>query len=102
MVVEVVTPVLLVAIGFIFAKLVFFYDSPSKEISTKLFPLPQHILMNREPIIRQQNATLLENNNWMDDSVLDLYANLPSSYTLVTDEDFRVTMRNYTEDWVVA
>ena len=35
-------------------------------------------------------------------SVPPLLDNLPSSYTLITDEDFDITLKNYTQDYVLA
>lgn len=130
MVFELIVPVLLVSIGFAFTQIQFFYESPARRLETKLFPLPQRIVMNREPVIR---TTFLEDylhttgfnttrEDWLDaliiklrdeekieaatlfqdNSVVTLMENLPSSYVLATDFDFEVTFNNYTEDLITS
>ena len=37
---EIIAPVMFVAAGFGIIKLTFLYESPEREITTKLFPLP--------------------------------------------------------------
>lgn len=37
---EIIAPVLFVAAGFGIIKLTFLYESPERELSTKIFPLP--------------------------------------------------------------
>ena len=93
---EALVPVLFVAFGFWIMSLTFFIDSPAREIQTKLFPLPQRILVNQEPVIKHEyvNATTVDTaaaerlgedfvtEFFQDNSVLPLIKNLPSSYTL--------------------
>jgi hypothetical protein len=43
---ECLTPILFVLIGILITQLRFFYDSPARKIETKMYPLPQRILMN--------------------------------------------------------
>lgn len=58
-----------------------------------MFPLPQEILVNSEPVIHTDfNGTKFFNNTQ------DVIQFLPASYTLLTDFDFEVSYRNYTED----
>ena len=82
-----------VAAGFGIIKLTFLYESPDRVISTKIFPLPQEILVNSEPVIHSDfNGTKFYNNTQ------EVIRYLPASYTLLIDFDFEVTYRNYTED----
>lgn len=82
-----------VAAGFGIIKLTFLYESPDREISTKILPLPQDILVNAEPVLHTDfNGTKFYNNTQ------DVIKYLPASYTLLTDFDFDVTYRNYTDD----
>lgn len=55
--------------------------------------------MNAEPVERSQlpNETLVDSI-----SIPALVSNLPSSYTLLTDDDFSVLYQNYTDDYVQA
>ena len=101
---EALIPVLFVGVGFWIMQLTFFYDSPPREIKTSLFPLPQRILVNLEPVVKTheydengmdvsyvykdvlgEDFTFLP---WQDYSVFPLIENLPSSYTMKTDYDF--------------
>ena len=50
---EIIAPTLFVAAGFGIIKLTFLYESPEREISTKIFPLPQEILVNSEPVMNE-------------------------------------------------
>lgn len=55
------------------------------------------MLMNSEPII---NSTLESNTTYEDYiSIPPLVENFPSSYTLLTDQDFEVTYNNYTDEY---
>lgn len=90
---EIIAPVMFVAAGFGIIKLTFLYESPEREITTKLFPLPQEIIANTEPVLQTAfDGSKITNNT---KEVIDY---LPVSYTLLTDFDFEVTYRNYTED----
>ena len=90
---EILAPVMFVAAGFALMKLTFLFPSPDREISTKLFPLPQKILVNTEPVLTTDlDGTKLLNNT---KEVIDF---LPASYTLLTDFDFEVNYQNYTKD----
>ena len=51
MIFEILTPVLFVIAGFGLIKLTFLNQSPERKLQTKLFPLPQRILVNEYPII---------------------------------------------------
>lgn len=90
---EIIAPVLFVAAGFGIIKLTFLYESPERELSTKIFPLPQEILVNSEPVMNEDTDGSKFKNNTKE--LIDF---LPASYTLLTDFDFEVTYRNYTED----
>jgi hypothetical protein len=57
-------------------------------LQTKLLPLPQRILMNAEPVL---NSTLPSDTFVDTISIPPLVANFPSSYTLLTNQDFYVT-----------
>lgn len=94
---EIFTPVLFVLIGFIIIQITLLYPSPPRTHMTKLFPLPQHILVNEEPIIRNT----FENGTLNYESTAALISQLPSSYTLLSDYDFVVTSRNYTEELLI-
>ena len=109
---EALIPVLFVGFGFWIMQLTFFYDSPAREIKTSLFPLPQRILVNLEPVIKTHEFDAdgidvsydkeffgedFEFVQWNDNSVIPLIKNLPSSYTLQKDYDFEVEFFNYTE-----
>lgn len=60
---EIIAPVMFVAAGFGIIKLTFLYESPDRVISTKIFPLPQDILVNSEPVIHTDfNGTKFFNN----------------------------------------
>ena len=74
-----------------------------------MYPLPQQILMNTEPVMRnvtQYNSTTnltalnLTDADFEDLSILPLIKNFPSSYTLRTPQDFIIDKRNYTDDWI--
>ena len=101
---EALIPVLFVGVGFWIMQLTFFYDSPPREIKTSLFPLPQRILVNLEPVIKthdfnEEGFDLSYDKDffgedyefvpWLDNSILPLIKNLPSSYTLDKDYDKR-------------
>ena len=90
---EMIAPVIFVAAGFGIIKLTFLYESPEREITTKLYPLPQDIIVNAEPVLRWGFDGQKFKNNTKE--VIDF---LPVSYTLLTDFDFEVTYRNYTGD----
>ena len=82
-----------VAAGFGIIKLTFLYESPDREITTKLFPLPQYITVNTEPVLQTDfDGTKILNNT---KEIIDF---LPVSYTLLTEFDFAPYYRNYTED----
>lgn len=54
--------------------------------------------MNQEPVI---NSTLESNTTYEDYiSIPPLAQNFPSSYTLLTDDDFIETYNNYTDDYL--
>ena len=90
---EIIAPVAFVAAGFGIIKLTFLYESPERVISTKILPLPQKILANVEPILHTNfNGSRIKNNTQ------EVIYFLPASYTLLTDFDFDVTYRNYTEN----
>ena len=90
---EIIAPTLFVAAGFGIIKLTFLYESPEREISTKIFPLPQEILVNSEPVMNEAfDGSKFKNNT------KELIDFLPASYTLLTDFDFEVKYRNYTEN----
>ena len=90
---EIIAPVMFVAAGFGIIKLTFLYESPERVISTKMFPLPQEILVNTEPVLQTAfDGTKIGNNT---KQIVDY---LPTSYTLNTEFDFEVTYRNYTAD----
>lgn len=82
-----------VAAGFGIIKLTFLYESPERELSTKLFPLPQYIMANSEPILH-----VAFNNTKIRNDTSQILEYLPVSYTLLEDFDFEVTYKNYTSD----
>jgi len=57
---ETITPVMFVIAGFGLISLTFLYPSPERRIQTKLFPLPQRILVNEYPVIDSQLVKELE------------------------------------------
>ena len=90
---EIVAPVMFVAAGFGIIKLTFLFESPDRVIQTKILPLPQEIIVNTEPVLQVSfDGSKIQNNT---KEIIDY---LPASYTLLTDFDFEVTYRNYTED----
>jgi hypothetical protein len=95
---EFLAPILFVLIGVWITQLQFYYDSPARLLQTKLYPLPQRILMNQEPVLE----STLETNTTYEDyiSIPPLAQNFPSSYTLLTDDDFDETYNNYTDDYL--
>lgn len=90
---EIIAPVLFVSAGFGIIQLTFLYSSPEREISTKLYPLPQSILVNTEPVLITDT-----DGSKITDNTKEVIDYLPASFTLLTDFDFDVTYRNYTED----
>ena len=55
---EAFVPVLFVLIGLLILQVSLLFDSPARIISTKMYPLPQQILMNEEPVMR--NVTVID------------------------------------------
>lgn len=54
--------------------------------------------MDQEPVI---NSTLASNTTYEDYiSIPPIVDNFPSSYTLLTDNDFEVTYHNYTDEYL--
>jgi hypothetical protein len=95
---ECLTPILFVLIGILITQLRFFYDSPPRRIETKMYPLPQRILMNQEPVLE---SPLPSNTTYQDYiSVPPLVENFPTSYTLLSGRDFEVTYTNYTDEYL--
>ena len=93
---EILAPVMFVAAGFALMKLTFLFGSPDREITTKLFPLPQRIIVNTEPVLHfAADGTKFRNNT---KEIIDY---LPASYTLLSEFDFEVDYRNYTQDMFV-
>jgi hypothetical protein len=94
---EFLAPIIFVLIGVWITQIKFFYDSPPRLLQTKLYPLPQRLLMNSEPVL---NSTLETNTTYEDYiSIPPLVENFPSSFTLLTDDDFAVIYNNYTDDY---
>jgi len=43
---------------------------------------------------------VIDDSKWQDNSIDPLIADLPTSYSLITPQDFRTVQRNYTYDWL--
>ena len=56
---EIIIPVLFVLIGLWITQIKTYYDSPGRVLKTSLYPLPQRIIMNSEPVL---NSTVVINN----------------------------------------
>ena len=64
-----------------------------------MYPLPQRLLMNQEPIIPSEGIKT-EVSNFEDTvSIPLLLDNFPSSFTLLNQDDFNVTYFNYTDEY---
>ena len=70
----------------------FLFDSPSRTLLTSMFPLQQRILVNQCPVIPSNLTSGLCDTV----SIQPIIANLPTTYTLLTNVDFNVTYKNYT------
>jgi hypothetical protein len=49
---EAIVPVIFVLIGLLILQVSLLIDSPSRKIDTKMYPLPQQLYMNTEPVLR--------------------------------------------------